>query len=56
MSLPIPQRTVADRIVWAHSNDGVYTAKHAYRFWYDAHFGTNLVPHVQGGKVSGTRS
>ena len=50
LSIPIPQRTVRDRVVWTHSTDGAYTAKHAYRFWYDAHFGDNGIPQSTGWK------
>ena len=28
LALPIPQRKVADRMVWADSSNGIYTAKH----------------------------
>lgn len=50
ITLPIPQRTVADKMVWANSSNGVYIAKHAYHFWYDSHFATNVVPQCTGWK------
>ncbi|XP_074324343.1 uncharacterized protein LOC141661258 [Apium graveolens] len=46
----IPQRTVADRMVWAHSSNGIYTAKAAYHFWYEANFGSTIIPQCTGWK------
>lgn len=28
----IPQRYVADKLIWANSSEGIYTAKGAYHF------------------------
>lgn len=50
MSIPIPQREVNDRMVWVNSSDGKYTAKNAYHFWYDSHFGTDVAMQGTGWK------
>lgn len=33
VSIPLPHRNTQDRIVWAGSSTGIYTAKEGYRFW-----------------------
>lgn len=33
LSIPIPQRSTRDRLVWSSSITGIYTAKEGYRFW-----------------------
>lgn len=50
VKVPVPQRMMTDRVVWANSTNCLYTAKHAYHFWYDSHFGSTTVPHCTGWK------
>ena len=50
LAVRIPQREVADRMVWANSNNGMYTAKGAYHFWYETNFGATNLPLSMGWK------
>lgn len=43
LAIHIPQRAVPNRMVWANSSNGTYTAKSAYHFWYESKFGTNVL-------------
>lgn len=44
----ISQREVPDRIVWVNSSNGIYNAKYAYQYWYNANFGHDVVPQSTG--------
>ncbi|XP_074367955.1 uncharacterized protein LOC141708293 [Apium graveolens] len=46
----IPQRDVADQVVWVHSSNGAYTAKRAYHFWYESNIGLHATPSCVGWK------
>lgn len=50
MELHIPQHAVADKVVWANSNNDIYTAKAAYHFWYESKFGTSAISQCTGWK------
>lgn len=46
----IPQRDVTDRVAWGKSNNGLYTAKSAYHYWFDLKFGNGSIPQSLGWK------
>lgn len=46
----IPQREVTDRVAWEKSSNGFYTAKSAYHYWFDLHFGNDLISQSVGWK------
>lgn len=39
LSVHIPQRDTRDKIAWTGSNNGVYSAKTGYQYWYNLKFG-----------------
>lgn len=43
LALHIPQCAVVDKVAWTSLNNGFYSAKFAYHFWYDAKFGTSTI-------------
>lgn len=48
----VPQCNTRDRVVWADSSNGVYTAKAGYRLWHAQNIGTSNVPQGEGwGKI-----
>lgn len=46
--IPVPQREINDRIAWAESTNGVYTAKAGYHFGHAQNIGTLNVPQSEG--------
>lgn len=48
LALYIPQCVVNDKVVWANSSNGLYTAKATYHFSYESNFGTNTIPQCTG--------
>lgn len=48
LAIHVPQRETKDRVVWAASFNGVYTAKAGYHFWYFQNIGTLDVPQSGG--------
>lgn len=50
LKVQIPQRTSVDRVVWTISNNGIYSAKTADHYWYNAKFGDSAIPQCIGWK------
>lgn len=50
LAVPIPQRDSVDRIAWMGSNNGIYSAKTWYHFWYNSKFGSDGVSQNVGWK------
>lgn len=50
LAIPIPQRDVADRVVWTGSKNGVYNVKSGYHYWFNLRYGTVSVPQSVGWK------
>lgn len=48
LSIPIPQHEVKDRLVWAASSSGIYTAKEGYWFWQNHSINMPQVIQSQG--------
>lgn len=44
LSMHIPQRETRDKIAWTFSNNGVYSAKTGYQFWYNLKFDNASIP------------
>ncbi|KAL8126745.1 hypothetical protein AgCh_013868 [Apium graveolens] len=50
LALHIPQRDIADRVVWTVSNNGEYSAKSGYHYWVNRNFGDEVVVQSIGWK------
>lgn len=50
ISIPMPRADIQDRIVWAHSNTGLYSAKYGYRYWLNQHSTPTVSSHYPGWK------
>lgn len=50
LALHIPQRETSDKVVWTGSNNGVYSAKTGYHYWFNLKFGNNMVSQSVGWK------
>ncbi|XP_074322799.1 uncharacterized protein LOC141659771 [Apium graveolens] len=44
LATTIPQRDIADRVVWTGAKNGVYNAKSGYHYWFNLRYGTGSVP------------
>lgn len=52
LAIQVPQCNIRDRVVWANSTDGFYSAKAGYHLWHALNIGTNDVPQGEGwGKI-----
>lgn len=48
LSIPIPQRSIRDRLVWSLSTTGIYTAKEGYRYWQKQAGGSHNIQQSKG--------
>lgn len=51
LSMPIPQREIKDKVAWMGSNNGVYSAKSGYRYWFDLNHGNSTIQQNSGWKL-----